>query len=279
MVSETRARPVPARLASSVGVPGGDASAPAGDASAPAGDASAPAGDGARPRRPRWIPLAAMLAVVALCVTAGNWQRGRLHEKEALRAALERADQDAPRAFPTGVGDWSAWRFRRVLARGRYESDRQFLVDNRVRDGRVGYEVVTPLALADGARLLVDRGFVYAAPDRAVLPDLPPPPGEVEVAGRVAVAPRGYVFGNPPPRGALWAHLDVERYARDVDPRALPVYLQASGGVADPGLTRDWPVPDLGTQMHLGYMVQWYSFAALAAGLWIAFAVRRRSHR
>ena len=42
------------------------------------------------------------------------------------------------------------------------------------------------------------------------------------------------------------------------------------------GLARAWPAPDAGVDTHRVYMMQWYAFAALAGGLWIGFAVRRR---
>ena len=39
----------------------------------------------------------------------------------------------------------------------------------------------------------------------------------------------------------------------------------------DDGLLRDWPAPDFGIETHRIYMVQWYAFALLAAGLWLWF--------
>ena len=225
------------------------------------------------------MPTLATLAVVALCVTAGNWQRGRMHEKQALADALGAADRLEPVPLPAHAIDWTAWRYRRVVARGRYDAAQQFLVDNRVHQGRVGYDVVTPLALGDGQWILVDRGFIPAGADRAILPVAPAPIGDVAVEGRIEVPARGFVLGNPQPQGVLWPHLDPERYAERSGRRVLPVYLQASAGDAGPGLARDWPAPDLGTQMHLGYMVQWYLFASMAAGLWLFFGWRRWRRR
>jgi len=197
-----------------------------------------------------------------------------MHEKDALARALHVADEQPAVPLPD-VADWPSWRYRRVVASGRFDAGDQFLLDNRVHQGRVGYEIVTPLALRDGRFVLVDRGFVAAAPDRRMLPDAPPPPGDVRVEGRVEIAPSGFLFGNPPPQGVLWAHLDPERYAQRSGRSVLPVYLQASGGDAGAGLARDWPAPDLGSEKHLGYMVQWYLFATLAAGLWCWFAWKR----
>lgn len=37
---------------------------------------------------------------------------------------------------------------------------------------------------------------------------------------------------------------------------------------------RAWSPPDFGITMHQGYMLQWYTFAATAAGLWAWFTLR-----
>jgi cytochrome oxidase assembly protein ShyY1 len=43
-------------------------------------------------------------------------------------------------------------------------------------------------------------------------------------------------------------------------------------------LVRDWPASDLGAQQNFSYMIQWYSFAAVAAGLWLALNWRLREN-
>jgi len=224
-------------------------------------------------RRPRWLPLAATIAVVIVCIAAGNWQRGRMHEKQALAAALAAAERQPPVPVPEHSDDWSAWRFRHVEASGRYDPATQFLLDNRVRNGVVGFDVVTPLALPDGLFVLVDRGFVPLRGDRSVLPDLPPPGGDVRVEGRIDLPPRSWLQSGEP-SGVLWPRLDPALYAERTHRPVIPVYIAATGGDAGSGLVRDWPAPDLGVERHIGYMVQWYTFAALAAGAWIVFTWR-----
>ncbi|HVO90920.1 MAG TPA: SURF1 family cytochrome oxidase biogenesis protein, partial [Casimicrobiaceae bacterium] len=78
------------------------------------------------------VPTVATVLVIVLCVAAGNWQRGRMHDKEALRAQLEAAAAAPPVSLPSSDTDWNAWRFRRVIARGTFIAQRQFLLDNRV---------------------------------------------------------------------------------------------------------------------------------------------------
>lgn len=252
-----------------------------------AGRPDAPARDGQRSRPPaaarggaprarRALATLAALAAVAVCVSAGEWQRGRMLQKEALGAQRAAAQAAPPAPLPAAVGDWSAWRFRTVDAQGRFLPAQQFLVDNKVHQGRAGYHVVTPLALDDGRVLLVDRGWVAAGRTRADVPAVAVPDGPQTVRGRLNVPPAGYVELAPtaPERG-VWQNLDPARYAQASGLPVLPVVLEATQGGGE-GLARDWPRPEAGSDKHRIYMMQWYAFALMAAGLWAWFTFRRR---
>ena len=56
----------------------------------------------------------------------------------------------------------------------------------------------------------------------------------------------------------------------------LPVILEQTApiGTSDT-LVRHWPAPDFGIDRHRIYMVQWFLFAATAAGLWLFLNLRR----
>jgi surfeit locus 1 family protein len=227
---------------------------------------------------PPMLPTFATLVAVAIFVTAGNWQRARMEAKESLRAQLDAASARAPASLPQQVADWSAWRFRSVIATGTFDAGHQILIDNKVHQGNVGFDVVTPLRLDDGRIVLVDRGFVPAGPSREVLPIVPPPSGSVTVRGRINLPATHYFeLGHETPTGPLWQHLDVRRYAEATSLSVLPVVLEATlptGG--DDALVREWPAPDLGIERHRIYMVQWYAFAAMALAFWAWFVLRPR---
>jgi len=220
------------------------------------------------------LPTLGMVAVVVLCVAAGNWQRGRMAQKEALAARLAAAAAAPVVALPAGVDDWPAWRFRQVELAGRYDAARQILIDNKVHAGRAGYHVVTPLLLEDGRAVLVNRGFAAGGATRAELPASRPPAGEVRVAGRINLPSRDYVeLAQAPPQGVVWQNLDPARFSAATGLLVLPIVVEATAG--DDRLVRDWPRPDAGTEKHRIYMVQWYAFAALAFGLWAWFTLIR----
>jgi surfeit locus 1 family protein len=243
----------------------------------------APATAPERRFRPAFVPTLAAIAAIAVFVAAGNWQRGRMDQKLALRAQLETAAALPPVAFPR-TDDWTAWRYRAVVATGTFDAARQILIDNKVRGGRAGFDVVTPLVLSDGRFVLVNRGWVAGGATRADLPSVPPPAGVVAVQARVNVPPAGYIeLTQDAVAGPVWQNLDLARYTRATRLALVPVVLEQTAAVVrddaparDDALGRDWPAPDFGVDKHRMYMMQWYAFAATAAGLWLYYTLRRQ---
>jgi surfeit locus 1 family protein len=235
-------------------------------------DDAGPAPSPARRFRPRLVPTLATLAAVATCVAAGNWQRDRMHAKEALRSQYDAAATAEPVALaslPTAA-DWPSLRYRRVFATGEYLADRQILIDNKVAAGRAGFHVVTPFSFDNGRIVLVNRGWIAQKSSRAVLPDAPPPPGVATVQGRIAIPAAGYLELKPETAsGSIRQNLDPARFAAATGLAVLPAVIEATTApMPDDGLLRDWPAPDFGIETHRIYMVQWYAFALLATALW-----------
>ena len=193
-----------------------------------------------------------------------------------LRTQFDAASAAAPAAMPADTVDWAAWRYRPVVANGSFDAARQILIDNKIEAGRAGYHVVTPLLLADGRAVLVDRGWIAAGETRAQPPTAAPPAGVVTVHGRVNIPTRNYVELTPEaPAGAIWQNLDPARFASATGLEVLPMVLEQTMPVdAGDKLARNWPAPDFGIDHHRIYMMQWYLFAATAAGLWLYFNLR-----
>jgi len=233
--------------------------------------------------RPHLLPTLAAIVAIVVCIAAGNWQRERLHAKEALRAQLDRAaaQDPVPLSSLADDADWPALRYLPVIATGEFVATRQILVDNRVHAGRAGYEVVTPLVLDDGRIVLVDRGWIAQRASRADIPAPPAPTGVVALRGRISIPSSRYLeLRRDPPAGVVWQHLDPARFAAATGVKVLPVVVEATAApVPDDGLIRERPPPDLGTDTHRIYMVQWYTFAALAAILWVWFNRPRPARR
>jgi len=108
-----------------------------------------------------------MLACGALFIHLGQWQQGKAERKQAAQTQLETRAQRGTIAFPATLisapTDLDALNYAPVTVRGRFETDRQFLVDNRIYQEQAGYHVITPLRIAGSdVRLLVNRGWLPA---------------------------------------------------------------------------------------------------------------------
>jgi surfeit locus 1 family protein len=233
----------------------------------------------ARPRRDRVravVMLLATLAGVALAARLGVWQPGRADQKIALQTSLEaRSREPALDAATLARSPLAAeaQHYRRVSLRGRWLADRTVFLDNRQMEGKVGFFVVTPLALATGSDVvLVERGWAQRHFDaRAALPDVATPDGPVVVDGIVAPPPSRLFEFAAAASGPIRQNLDIASFARETGLDLLPLSVlqrDAPGSAAD-GLLRHWPAPATDVQKHYGYAFQWFAIAAGIAFLYV----------
>jgi surfeit locus 1 family protein len=231
----------------------------------------------ARRFAPTLWPTLGMLALVAATVALGNWQRHRAAEKEALAAQLAAAAGKPPIELAGSERDAQPLLFRTVRATGTFDAAHQILIDNKLYAGRAGFHVVTPLCFGSGRCVLVDRGWIAQRAQRSDLPTAPPPAGVMNAEGRAMLPPRRYLeLGTDTVSGQLWQNLDIARVAAATGLDLLPIVIEQGEPAPPDGLVRDWPPPDFGTERHLSYMLQWYSFAALAIVLWLVLNWRLR---
>jgi cytochrome oxidase assembly protein ShyY1 len=216
---------------------------------------------------PRWLGLAAVILVLAaVMVGLGRWQLDRYHQ----RAAINHRIDAAATARPVPIGEVvrpsekpaKSSEYTRVGATGRYDPAHEILVRARTVDGRVGFEVLTPLVVADGSAVLVDRGWVPPRVDgRARMePDVPAAPaGEVSVSGVLRLPERA-----AGPVGRNGSRVEVRRIA----PRQLAATLPYPVANAYVTVAQDGLVPIAAEHenawQNAGYVVQWWAFAALA---------------
>ena len=220
----------------------------------------------------------ATLAGVALLIGLGVWQLKRLAWKEGLIAAVAARAHAAPTPAPP-PSEWASlkpadYEYRRVAAKGVYDYGHQEFIfgaleDPRGRYGGVGYFVMTPLKLASGQTIIVNRGFVPEALKGAADKG---PRGEVEVIGLMRASERRNLFtpADEPARHEFFSR-DVEGLARamGLGPHA-PFVIDAEAGPD--------PLPEGGetrlvfVNNHLSYAFTWFGLAAALAAVFAIYA-------
>jgi surfeit locus 1 family protein len=232
-------------------------------------------------RRLHPVVLLAAVGLTLLTARLGWWQLDRAAEKQALER--QRSEQAA---LPMLVGDALPRRAdeaapqlqRRAQLQGRWQAEATVALENRPMGGRVGFYVVTPLMLADGTAVLVQRGWIPRdLQDRTRLAPFDTAAGQVAVQGRIAPrVPRLYELGEAG-GGVVRQNLDIDAFARERGLRLRPWVLiqDDTPGAAPDGLRRDWPAPASGVDKHHGYAFQWFALSALTLGLLVWFQLLR----
>nr|WP_315597617.1 SURF1 family protein [uncultured Cupriavidus sp.] len=237
-------------------------------------------------RAPGLVPMIAALVVVAVTCALGNWQLRRAHEKTGRAERLGMLAVQAPVDLHAGQADAARLVDRHVRARGTFDDARTVLLDNRPHgngtDSRAGFLVLTPLRMADGADVLVLRGWLPRdTQDRTRIAPFSTPGGEVTIEGTaLATVPRVYSMGLEPAAEAgqkIRQNIDLAAFARETGAPLVPVVVEQSGDTGD-GLARDWAPADFGAERHYGYAAQWFGLAALTVIL-VAVLGWRRARR
>lgn len=226
--------------------------------------------------RPGWFALAAVVALFAyLCFSVlAPWQLGKnsstSHRNDLINQSVSAepvpiADILSGNGF-SGDDEW-----RRVVATGEYQADKEVLVRLRSIKEQPAYEVITPFVLRDGPTVLVNRGFVLPVQGTQPPPIDAAPSGEVTLDARVRQAEgtsrepieeAGHIQVyniNPAQIGGALSVAPVEGY--------LQLDADQPGGLG----VIELPQTDSGP--YLSYGLQWLAFGIMAP-LGLAYFVR-----
>ncbi len=228
--------------------------------------------------RPGWLAMiAAVLGFAAACfLILAPWQFGRNAERSAQNDAVQSAVNASPvpltdlMSATAEPGSDAIW--RPATATGVYEPDRQVYV--RLRQDSGGNpvsEVVVPLLLADGNRLLVDRGYVSFTDVQEGVPLPVLPTGTVTITGRVQVDQT-----DPAKRAAVQVDGRTEVYAINAAAVA-PAGIAPAASDSDtfyrgyvqltdqsPGALIPIGLPQVDSGPFLSYALQWCAFGVIA---------------
>jgi len=192
------------------------------------------------------------LAIAAVFVRLGVWQVHRLAERKTQNAGIIAARTEPPVELPEHNFRPDALRDRRARARGTYDYAHERVWKRRTYDGAPGVALLTPLRLADGSAVFVDRGWV-PSPDAVHVDATRYREGDTaDVTGLALPAPRDRGDVNP-------------QALRDSVPYALlGIVIQLDDTAAPhPAGVKRWRPPALDNGPHLFYAIQWFSFAAI----------------
>jgi surfeit locus 1 family protein len=215
---------------------------------------------------------------IAITLSLGCWQLDRAAQKEALASAIQLQGEKSPldtRAL-LAPADLQTLVHQPARLRGTWLPEFTVFLDNRQMGARVGFFVLTPLRLEGSDQvLIVQRGWVPRNfEERAHVPPVDTPSGVVPVSGRIALPPSKLYEPGTPGHTAIRQNLDLVSFRQEIAQPLLTSVTLLQTGVASEGLSRDWPVVNLGVDKHYGYAAQWFALALLVAVLYAWFQIR-----
>jgi surfeit locus 1 family protein len=242
----------------------------------------------ARTNPVRGLVLPAILSLIGIAVLLGFgfWQLDRLAWKEDLIARVEARTTAPPVPLP-GESEWSRINYdddeyRRVTLTGSFRHDRETLVYTVLSDRPRGFSgpgffVLTPLELASGASVIVNRGFVPLDRKNPATRRAGQVEGTVTLTGLLRMPEQANFVspGNDPARDA-WYRRDPGEIARARGiERAAPFTVDADNTPNPGGLPQGGETRVTFANNHLQYVVTWFGLAFALAAVFAAFAWQR----
>ena len=221
-----------------------------------------------------WLSIVTLPALVLL-IGLGSWQLQRLQWKNDLISDFEVRSKADAIAIPAADAKLDELEFSSLALHGVYQHDKETFLTGRTYEGNAGFHVVTPLLLADGRIILVNRGWVsenYRDPAKRSFSQVD---GKTSVAGilrRPGV--RGYFVPENEPENGFWFTLvpsQINQHLNLGDTAIDQFYadaLRTSDVVTLPIAAKT----ELNLRnAHLSYAMTWYGIALALIGVYLAF--------
>ena len=215
--------------------------------------------------------------MLALLIRLGFWQLGRAEEKRDFLANQQEMMQHKALPLTQLLSETTELRYRRVILTGHYDSTHQFLIDNQVHKGQVGYFVLTPFILADNQQtVLINRGWVRMDKNRKHLPDISfTPEDRLSIVGVINHFPQvGLALKGADEPGKGWPSvvqlINKQKVADKLNRPILDFQIQLSAEQAY-GYAREWQHNvRMPPEKHVAYAFQWFAlaFTLIILSLW-----------
>lgn len=201
---------------------------------------------------------------LALLLTLSGWQISRGLHKASVIASTD-TGKNAYQLLETMPGDSAQLNYQTAILQGSWDKERIILLDNRVYQSQLGYEVIMPFRLSDDKLILVNRGWISQAQakDPALLQlqeQLP--------TGTLYLPKKGFTLGQAIQTEMLesddWPkvslYMDLEQFSTALGQPISPLMLVLDADNAN-SLTRIWKAVVIQPERHYAYALQWFGLA------------------
>lgn len=216
---------------------------------------------------PRLLPILLVLALLPVLISLGFWQIHRGSEKNQIQQLFNlRSRSIAIDLNHTHAIDYTK-NYASAQMQGHFDNQRIYLLDNRIYQHKIGYEVLSPFRLKNSRKaILVNRGWIPQGLNRKEIPPIPAIKGEISIHGLIVFPAKNFSFKQA-------AEKNWPQRIQVVNPHFLHQhhfrpFLFVINTQQSYSFTPLWkPVSCLASR-HYGYAFQWFG---LSLTLFIAF--------
>lgn len=224
---------------------------------------------------PKWIfTTLLVLLATAVLMRLGFWQLDRLEQRRAFNAHYTEVLALPPLEITAAPAeDLATMEYRIATVSGVYDYENQVALRNQYNDLVFGYHLLTPLVLADGTAILVDRGWIPASGNETPADWRKyDQPGQQTVSGVLRLGEEPEMGGIPDPELAegqtrleFWNNIHLARIDSQIPYPLLPVFLHPEHDPenTEPPIVPVRPEIEITEGSHQGYAMQWFTFAAM----------------
>lgn len=226
--------------------------------------------------------LVAYCSLFLILFALGIWQLNRAEEKKAVIKLQDQRLLAETLVLTAAIpDDTEALLFKPIKAVGHYDNQHQYLLDNQVNKGKVGYFVLTPFLLKnENKAVLVNRGWLPLGKYRSDLPNINVDNNEITITGRVNRFPAvGIKLAGAEIPTETWPALiqvvDAKVLTKQIGFSLLSFQVEL-GKEAAHGFTREWHQQQVMTpEKHVAYAVQWFLLAFTLTVLFVKYGFKK----
>ncbi|MFT4058676.1 MAG: SURF1 family protein [Legionella sp.] len=227
---------------------------------------------------PSWIMLVLTAVFFALFVRLGFWQIHRADEKANMLAAQKMRKQLNP--VPWNSKCPLPVQYERIQLEGLYLSQ-VFLLDNQHYQHQFGYDVLSPLELADGSIVMIDRGWLHGDNTRRIFPKIKNPEHLVKLQGTAYFPNKnqwvlGAIFEKKGGKTVILERFEEQLVSQLLQKTVYPFIIRLDKQDTH-GFVREWETVSMPAQRHLGYALQWFAMAVVVLIIFVALNLKKRN--
>ncbi len=231
-------------------------------------------------RKPELYPALFTTMFIVVTAALGFWQIERMNWKENMIGMIEARIKAAPVELPFDIADPDGWDYRKVTLSGTFLHTQESFLQALSTSGEFGYQVITPMLRSNGSMVMINRGWVPYGNSDPSTRQAGQIDGEVEVVGVLRLPwhrrawVRQFVVTNDP-ANKLYFDGALAEMAAAWDLDVAPFFVDANENANPGGLPRGGQTILTVRNMHLSYVITWFSLSIIALGVFVLYHRKR----